>query len=185
MTVRGDRDPLAATGKTVTMNSLNVPEGVKSAMPELDFMIVSDYVRAENGVLHMIAGGFDTITARTLPAVRSVGIGLSLKLTQREMAEHHTLRLVFHGADGARITEVGADLGAHSKAPDAPPERKVGVVTALNMSLPLPAYGDYRLELLVDGDSKKEIVIHVVPTVENRPAIENSAVKTRHYLTRF
>jgi hypothetical protein len=138
-------------------------------MPELDFMIISDYVRAENGVLHMIAGGFDTITARAVPAARSIGIGLSLKLPRREVAEHHTLRLVFHGTDGARLAEVGADLPARSEAPNVPPGREVGIVTALNMSLPLPAYGDYSLALLVDGNRKKEIPIHVVPPAGAQP----------------
>lgn len=138
-------------------------------MPELDFMIISDYVRAENGVLHMIAGGFDTITTRNVPASRNVGIGISLKLTRSEATEHHTLRLVFHGTDGARITEIGADLPAHSEAPNVPPGRKVGVVTALNMSLPLPAYGDYSLKLLMDGNSTKEIPIHVLPPAETQP----------------
>jgi hypothetical protein len=138
-------------------------------MPELDFMIISDYVRAESGVLHMIAGGFDTITARAVPAARSIGIGLSLKLLRREMTENHTLRLVFHGTDGARIAEVGADLPARSEAPNVPPGRKVGVVAGLNMSLPLPVYGDYSLELLVDGSREKEIPIHVVPPADTQP----------------
>lgn len=138
-------------------------------MPELDFMIIAEYVRAENGVLHMIAGGFDTIIARAVPAARNIGIGLSLKLPLGEVTKHHTLRLIFHGTDSARITEIGADLPAHSEEPNVPPGRKVGVVTALNMSLPLPAYGDYSLELLVDGNRKKEIPIHVVPPAETQP----------------
>lgn len=136
-------------------------------MAELDFLIISDYVRAENGVLHMIAGGFDTISASAVPAVRNIGIGLSLKLPRGEIAEHHTLRLIFHDADGARIAEVGADLPARSDVTDVPPERKVGYVAALNMCLPLPAYGDYSLELLVDGNREKEIPIHVVRPAES------------------
>jgi hypothetical protein len=138
-------------------------------MPELDFMIVSDYVRAENGVLHMIAGGADTITARAVPAARSIGIGLSLKLPRGEAAENHTLRLIFYGTDGARIAEIGADLPARSDAPNVPVGRKVGVVAALNMSLPLPAYGDYSLELLVNGNHKKEVPIYVIPPAEAQP----------------
>jgi hypothetical protein len=30
-------------------------------MPELDFMVAADYVRAEGGILHMIAAGIDTL----------------------------------------------------------------------------------------------------------------------------
>jgi hypothetical protein len=131
-------------------------------------MIVSDYVRAENGVLHMIAGGVDTITVRAVPVARNIGIGLSLKLPQGEVTESHTLRLIFYGTDGARIAEIGADLPARSETPNMPAGRKVGVVAALNMSLPLPAYGDYSLELLVNGNHKKEIPIYVIPPAETR-----------------
>jgi len=140
-------------------------------MPELDFMIVSDYVRAENGVLHMIAGGVDTITVRAMPAARNIGIGLSLKLTQGEVTENHTLRLIFYGTDGTRIAEIGADLPARSGTPNIPAGRKVGVVAALNMSLPLPAYGGYSLELLVNGNHKKEIPIYVIPPAETRSCL--------------
>jgi hypothetical protein len=139
-------------------------------MPELDFMIVSDYVRAENGVLHMIAGGADTITVQNVPAARSVGIGLSLKLPRREVTRSHALRLVFYGADGARIAELGADLPARSETPDIPEGRKIGVVAALNMSLPLPAYGDYSLELLVNGEHKKRLPLYVIPPAGARPS---------------
>jgi hypothetical protein len=140
-------------------------------MPELDFMVVSDYVRAENGVLHMIAGGVDTITARSVPTSHSIGIGLSLKLPRRELAVHHTLRIVFHGTDGTRIAEVGADLPVPSEMPSVSPARTVRVVTALNVSLPLPVFGDYSLELLVNGNRKKEIPIYVVPSPETRPGL--------------
>lgn len=129
-------------------------------MPELDFMVVSDYVRAENGLLHMIAGGIDTFTARSVPASRSIGIGLGLTLAPRELAVQHALRIVFYDAADVRIAEVGADLPVRAGVPAADAVR---VVTALNMSLPLPAYGDYSLELLVNGDRTKEIPIHVVP----------------------
>jgi len=30
-------------------------------MPELDFMVVADYVRTDAGVLHMVGAGFDTV----------------------------------------------------------------------------------------------------------------------------
>jgi hypothetical protein len=149
-------------------------------VPELDFMIIAEYVRTENGVLHMIGGGFDTIIARSMPATRNIGVGLSLKLLPGEAAEHHTLRLIFHGAGNIRITEIGADLPAHSGGSDVSPGREVSVVTALNMSLPLPAYGDYSLELFIDSTRKKEIPVYVVPPTGRqsdpaRPLLTGSA----------
>ena len=136
-------------------------------MPELDFMIISDFVRTDNGVLHIVAGGIDTIYTPAVPAVRSIGIGLRLEMSKWELTEDHQLRIIFQGTDGARIAEVDAAIPANS-APPAPAGRKTGVMAALNMPLPLPGYGDYSLELLVDGNEKKTKAIHVVQA-EIRP----------------
>jgi hypothetical protein len=47
-------------------------------MPELDFMVTADYVRAEGGMLHMIAAGVDTLLVRSVPAAQPLGVGLRM-----------------------------------------------------------------------------------------------------------
>lgn len=130
-------------------------------MPELDFMVVADYVRAEGGVLHMIAAGFDTMYAPAVPVMRPVGVGLRLTLSLNELQHDHDVELIFQNADGGRIAQVTARIDAQTSLPPVPAGRPLGVVMALNLMLPLPDYGDYSLELLVDHGQKKAIPIIV------------------------
>lgn len=132
-------------------------------MPELDFMVTADYVRVESGVLHMIAAGFDTMFVGTVPAVRPVGIGLRLLLDVAEARESHEIQLIYQNVDGQRFTEISGTVGpVADDGPLPPPGRPFGVPMAFNLMLPVPAYGDYSLELIVDGEPKKSITLTVI-----------------------
>jgi hypothetical protein len=39
-------------------------------VPELDFALLSDYVRVEGGIAHVIAAGVDTVNTPTRPPAR-------------------------------------------------------------------------------------------------------------------
>jgi hypothetical protein len=129
-------------------------------MPVLDFMITADYVRAEGGVLHMIAAGFETIWLPSVPALRQVGIGIRLQLTAAEARHSHEVELIFQDADGTRLTQVTGTFGpVPPEQPLPPPGRLIGVVIPFNIPVPLPKYGDYSFELLVDHVSLKSIPV--------------------------
>ena len=89
-------------------------------MPELDFMVTADYVRAEGGVLHMIAAGFDVIFTPAVPAVRPVGVGLRLLVDVAEARQPHQIELIYQDADGHRLTEIS---GTVSPAGEEQPSR--------------------------------------------------------------
>ena len=38
-------------------------------MPELDYMVLADYVRQDNGVIHIMGAGMDTIATSAVPTV--------------------------------------------------------------------------------------------------------------------
>jgi hypothetical protein len=135
-------------------------------MPELDFMVVADYVRAEGGVLHMIAAGFDTLWTPTVPAVRQVSVGLRLLVDVAEARETHRVTLLYQNADGQvllRMEGVFGPLGPEQPLP--PPGRPYGVPLALTLPMPMPAYGDYSLELFMDDqtDPVKSITLTIAP----------------------
>jgi hypothetical protein len=133
-------------------------------MPELDFMVTADYVRAEGGVLHMIAAGFDVMFVPSVPAVRQVGIGLRLLVDVAEAREQHQVTLIYQDADGHRLIELNASVRAAAQGePLPPPGRPYGVPMPFNVMLPIPAYGDYSLELYVDGEQVKSITLTAVP----------------------
>ena len=135
-------------------------------MPELDFMVTADYVRAEGGVLHMIAAGFDTMWIPAVPAARQVGVGLRLLLDVAEAREAHRMTLIYQDADGHVLVRLNARFGpVGPEQPMPPPGRPFGIPMAFNLALPMPAYGDYSLELFLDEQAQaaKSITLTVAP----------------------
>jgi len=146
-------------------------------MPELDFMVTADYVRAEGGVIHMIAAGFDTLWIQSVPAAQQIGVGLRLRLDVAEAREAHQVTLIYQDADGEVLLRIAGTLGpVDPRAPLPPPGRPFGVVMAFNFVLPMPRYGDYSLELFLDdqADAAKSITLTVTPATA-RPAPPGNA----------
>jgi hypothetical protein len=124
-------------------------------MPELDFMVVADYVRQDGGVLQMVGAGFDTMFVPALPAAHQIGIGLRLQLDVAEAQEQHRVDLIYQDADGQRLAHVAGTVGpVPEDQPLPPPGRPFGVLLAFNLALPVPAYGDFSLELFVDDNEE-------------------------------
>jgi len=129
-------------------------------MPELDFMVIADYVRTDAGVLHMVGAGFDTAHVPVVPGVLAAGIGLRILLDVAEARDPHHFTLIFQNADGTRLAEVAGVVGpVPADAPEPPPGRPYSVVLALNTRLPIPAYGDYSLDLILDDSTVKTITL--------------------------
>jgi Family of unknown function (DUF6941) len=138
-------------------------------MPELDFMVTADYVRVEGGVLHMIAAGFDTVWTPTVPAVRQVGVGLRILVDVAEAREVHRLTLLYQDADGQVLFRINGTFGPVGPGQPLPaPGRPYGVPLGFNLPLPLPAFGDYSLELFLDdeADAEKSITLTVAASAD-------------------
>jgi hypothetical protein len=138
-------------------------------MPELDFMVNADYVRADGGVLHMIAAGFDTMWLPAVPAMRMVGVGLRIFLDVAEAQAVHNLALIYQGPDGQRLTQIHANFGPVLPGQPLPAEgRPYSLVVPFNLPLPIPAYGDYSLELFIDNQAEaaKSITLTAAPASE-------------------
>ncbi|MEV5412178.1 hypothetical protein AB0K60_25500 [Thermopolyspora sp. NPDC052614] len=134
-------------------------------MPELDYMVLADYVRTDNGNLHIMGAGIDTIIAAKLPAARNVGIALRLTFDSTERPGiDHRIELIFQSSDQV-LAKVRGELKTPPKPDDVPVHWKTGVVTALQIGLPLPQYGDYSIELTLDDKHLKSIDLRVVPPV--------------------
>ncbi|HEX4829587.1 MAG TPA: hypothetical protein VH478_00655 [Trebonia sp.] len=121
-------------------------------MPELDYMVLADYVRQDNGVIHIMGAGIDTITAPTVPTVVPLGIALKLSFdTTERPGEVHQLTVAFIGADKP-VMDASATFTTPPRPPHLPEHWKTGLGVALQIPVPLPQYGDYSCELSVDGD---------------------------------
>jgi hypothetical protein len=149
----------------------------KWAVPLVDYMLIADYVRAEAGVMHMIAGGFDQIRTPVVPAARNVGIASRIMLTRAECDYPLTVEFVFQraGHDDAPLAVVTAEIQASWPSDDVElPGRgdEVGALLSLNIGLPLPDYGQYELHLKYGGFSQKMIPIVVVHPGSGGPSEE-------------
>jgi hypothetical protein len=140
-------------------------------MPELDYMLLADYVRQDaSGFITIVGAGIDTIVAPAIPSSQSIGIALRMTFgTTEQVGEPHHLRLMFQGPDG-HLMDLGAPFVTPPQPPDIPEHWRTAVWLALRVTLPLPTYGDYSFDLDVDdGQITKSIDIRVIPPPPGGP----------------
>lgn len=130
-------------------------------MPELDYALVCDYVRAEHGIAHVIAAGIDTFAHPQVPAGQNFGLLVRATFTRNECNRQHTFEFIFQDADGERLSQVQA--GVRPEVPAGHPRGwLVGAMLGLNMGVPIPAFGDYSLEILINNGSVKSIPLRAI-----------------------
>jgi hypothetical protein len=92
-------------------------------VPELDYMVLADYVRQDFGVIHIIGAGIDTVTTPAVPTVQPFGVALriSFDTTEQPGQEHH-LTVSFIGPD-KRVLDANATFLTPPRAPGVPEVR--------------------------------------------------------------
>jgi hypothetical protein len=136
-------------------------------MPELDYMVLADYVRQDSGVVHIMGAGVDTVTAPVVPTVQSFGVAIRISFDTTEVpGEQHDLLLSFIGPDN-RLLDARAAFVTPPPPSDVPEHWRTTVGVALQLTVPLPQYGDYSCELSIDdGTITKSYDFRVVrPTL--------------------
>ncbi|GAB3279046.1 hypothetical protein GCM10027589_05420 [Actinocorallia lasiicapitis] len=132
-------------------------------MPELDYMVLADYVRMDAGVAHIMAAGIDTIRADRLPAAHNAHLAVRLTFGGDEVpGADHLLRLIFSSNDKV-LSSVSGTLQVPDRPPGVPVHWRTGMLLNFVMTLPLPELGDYALALVLDERSLKEVDLRVVP----------------------
>jgi hypothetical protein len=106
-------------------------------------------------------GGIDTVTAPVVPALLPVGLLLRIAFTRAECGRPHRVEVILQGEDGDRLMEASAVLTPEWKE-DLPPHWRVGILSALNFPIPLPRYGLYSFEILINDTSHKTIPLRVI-----------------------
>jgi hypothetical protein len=131
-------------------------------MPELDYMVLADYVREDHGVIHIMGAGVDTIGAPRVPTTQPLGVALRILFeTTEEVGDEHGLTVAFVGPDQP-VMNVSARFSTPPRPPGVPEHWRTAIGVALQMPVPLPRYGDYSCELAIDDQPKKSIDFRVV-----------------------
>ncbi len=135
-------------------------------MPELNWALLSDHTRLElSGVAHILAAGIDTVTAPAVPATQSIGIVASIAFTRNECGRLHSLEMLFQGEDGQSLAKIkGTTTPEYDES--LPPGWHMNTLVAFNLPLPLPAYGNYSVEILIDDQTKQSLRLRVRPPAE-------------------
>jgi hypothetical protein len=130
-------------------------------VPDLDYAVLCDYVRVEpTGVAHAIAAGIDTVWTESVPAGQNVGLLVRVAFDRTECGRPHRVEVIFQDADGQRLAQLQG--GATPEwPPDHPPGWKVGALLGLNVGIPLPAFGQYSFEILLNDNHVKAIPLRV------------------------
>jgi hypothetical protein len=131
-------------------------------LPELDYALLCDYVRAEGGVAHVIAAGVDTVTLLQVPGAANLGLLVRLTFTRGECDKPHRLEAILADTDGEPVARINGVI-TPTWQQGMPPGWKTGAMLGLNFAVILPKYGVYSLDILVNDDSKKDIPLRVVP----------------------
>jgi hypothetical protein len=119
-------------------------------MPELDYMVLADYVRQDHGFVHIMGAGVDTVTAPTVPTVQPFGVALRISFdTTEQPGEEHHLTVSFIGPDNP-VLGANATFFTPPRAEGVPEHWRRGLGVALQIPVPLPEYGDYSCELNID-----------------------------------
>lgn len=133
-------------------------------MLELEYMVLADYVRQDGGVIHIMGAGVDTVWAPAVPTLQPFGIALRISFASTDPpGEPHHLTVSFVGPD-QRVLDANASFFSPPPPPGVPEHWRTGVGIALQIPVPLPAYGDYSCELDIDdGTITKSFEFRVVP----------------------
>ena len=130
-------------------------------MPEVDFALICDFVRAERGVAHIIGGGFDTITAQQVPTGSNLGFVMRMALERVECERPHRVELVLSDTDGARVFETTTIVN-YPWIATTPAGWPTHVMWGLNIGLVFPRFGPYVLDVVINDTLKKQIQLQVV-----------------------
>ena len=137
-------------------------------MPELDYALLCDYVRAEGGVAHVISAGVDTVFAAEVPTGHNLGLLLSLKFTRNECGRPHRLEVIFQDEDGERLAQISGAI--EPEWPEGiPPGWHSRAQAGFNLGIPLPRVGLYAFELLVNDSHAKTIPLRVLARESEAP----------------
>ena len=133
-------------------------------MPELDYMVLADYVRQDDGVIHIMGAGVDTVVAPAVPTVQPFGVAARISFsTTEEPGEQHHLTVTFIGPD-RRVLDASATFATPPRPPGVPEHWSTGLGIAAADCRPLPQYGDYSCELDIDdGAITKAYDFRVIP----------------------
>lgn len=140
-------------------------------MPDIDYVVLAEYVRQDAGMTHIMGAGIDTLfVPEGQPVAVPVGVVARITFSSRdEVGAEHDISLVFQGPGGDLLT-LTQRFPTPPPAPGVPEHWRQAVSIAFRLVLPIPGHGNYRLQVMLDDDptlSRSVDVRAVAPPAPN------------------
>ena len=143
-------------------------------MPELEYLVLADYVRQDAGMTHIMGAGIDTffIPAERLPTAVPVGLVARITFSSRDVVgTEHEINLIFQGPGAEDLLTASQRIRTPPPAPGVPEHWRTAArngtcsmrtpdLAAKSspdkwLALPIPSHGDYRLQVAIDDDPRQ------------------------------
>ncbi len=126
-------------------------------------MVLADYVRIDNGIAHIIGANFDTIYASQLPSARTVHAALRFVASRDDVpGASHALQLIISSED-RQIGSLTGTVVIPDRSPGTPVHWRTGLFIDMQIPLLMTTYGDYAIDLVLNGEQLKSVDLRVVP----------------------
>ena len=133
-------------------------------MPELEYLVLAEYVRQDAGMTHIMGAGFDTITvpAAQLPAGVPVGAVARVTFSSRDpVGDDHDIELALERSDGESVLSIRQRFPAPARAPGVPETWRMAATIMWRFALLIPEHGNYRLQAVLDDDPRQSRSVDV------------------------
>lgn len=123
-------------------------------MPDIDYVVLAEYVRQDAGMTHIMGAGIDTFyIPGDQPVAVPVGVVARVSFSSRdEVGTEHEISLVFNGPDDETPLTISQRFPTPPQAEGVPGYWRPAISIAFRIALPFPRHGNYRLQVTVDDD---------------------------------
>lgn len=144
-------------------------------MPKLDFALIAEYVRVEQNLAYLIAGGIDLITTSLddLPTGINIGLMLRVSFDRTECGRPHRVEVVFQDEDGDRLSHL-TTTGTPTWNEQWPVHWKCKEMFGFNLPLPIARYGVHECVILINDSHAKTIQFFIAEEIPPMPEPSDS-----------
>ena len=121
------------------------------AHSEIEWLILADEAEVVNGKLYMMGGGWDRITAQTLPWKQHMAIALAVRVPWTDTNRQTSVGIDLTDEDGTLLVDVKGEFVVGRPA-QAVPGQPLRSQIAIKMDALLPKLGTYAVICRLHGD---------------------------------
>lgn len=125
-------------------------------MPQVEYLLLGEYIRQDSGVTHIMAAGLDTlyVPPGRLPVRAPIGVLARISFDRRDqVGAEHEVSLIFHGPGEVELLRVDQRLQTPPPPAGIPEHWRTNTNFIFRVALPIPSHSDdYRLEVVMDND---------------------------------